>query len=260
MDRPIIQKVFFQAHRGTVEEGKENTLAAFVHAWQFPQAIVETDVRQLADGTIICLHDRTIRRVCSSFNSLLDTPVEDLVWEDIRQIDLGKGHRIPSLESVLDLMAAETQLRLYLEIKHADVSAVLSMLDTYGVTDRILFVHEHQEFLQKIHALLPNNEKMTWCSGTAEQIMQRFKVLHHSRFEGLTQVQIHYPVEEGFALPEDFLDHALACTTQAGVTLQVCPITVNVEILRHLMKKGVRWFVTNAPRAFVSMLEQALHA
>ena len=254
----LMSELYFQAHRGTVEEGKENTLAAFVHAWQFPQAIVETDIRQLADGNLICLHDRTIRRVCSTFSPLIDTPVDTLTWQDLEHIDLGKGHHIPLFQSVLELMAAEKQLRLYLEVKEADLSSVLNMLKAYNVTDRMLFVHESQDFLQEVHALLPDNEKMTWCSGTVEQIMHRFDTLHRTRFEGITQVQIHYPVNQEPSLSEKFLDHALFTTRAAGVTLQVCPQGVTVEVLRYLIKKGVRWFVTNAPRSFVTMIEQAL--
>ncbi|NJN83397.1 MAG: hypothetical protein HC802_14675 [Caldilineaceae bacterium] len=49
--------VFFQAHRGSVDEAPENTLSAFRHAWRFPGSIPETDIRTTADGALICLHD-----------------------------------------------------------------------------------------------------------------------------------------------------------------------------------------------------------
>ncbi len=254
----MISDVFFQAHRGTIDEGKENTLPAFLHAWQFPQAIVETDVRQLVDGTLICLHDRTIRRVCSTFTPLLDTPVESLTWEELQHIDLGKGYRIPLFESVLELMVQNPNWQLYLEIKEAELARVLTIITAYDVVNRILFVHESQEFLQHIHTLLPANQKMTWCSGSTQQIIQRFEALKESHFAGLTQVQIHYPVYETATLPEDFLDYALACTKRAGVILQVCPTSINGDILSFLLKKGVRWFVSNAPLAFVTLLEQVL--
>jgi glycerophosphoryl diester phosphodiesterase len=256
----IMQEVFFQAHRGTIDEGKENTLAAFVHAWQFPQAIVETDVRQLADGTLICLHDHTIRRVCSSFTPLLDTPVESLVWEEIKHIDLGKGHHIPLLTSVLDMMASHPRLQLYLEIKKANLSEVLNLLDAYQVTSRILFVHEQQEFLQQLHKLLPANEKMTWCSGSSSQIMEHFELLHQAQFANLTQVQIHYPRQDSDGIPDDFLDYAITCTKAEGVTLQVCPQETTVQVMTHLLSKGIRWFVSNAPQQFMGILEQALRS
>jgi len=253
-----MQKVFFQAHRGTVDEGKENTLAAFIHAWQFPQAIVETDVRQLADGTLICLHDQTLRRVCSSFTPLLDTPIESLSWEEIRYIDLGKGHHIPLLSSVLEIMARNPNLRLYLEIKDANLTDVLDLLSAYQVTHRILFVHEQQEFLQQVHKLLPENEKMTWCSGSSSQIRAHFELLHRTQFSSLTQVQLHYPFQGSDRLTEDFLDYAIHCTESAGVTLQICPIGATAQEISYLIQKGIRWFVTNAPQQFIQMLEQSL--
>ncbi len=258
-----LREVYFQAHRGTTEEGKENTLYSFLHAWQFSHAIVETDVRQLADGTLICLHDETIRRVADTDSPYLDIPVKTLTWEQVQSIELGNGNHIPTLKQVLSHLAEERDRKLYLEIKDAPLKTVVTLLDQYQVTDQVLFVHAEHSYLQKVKKLLPYNQTMTWCSGTGEQIVKRFESLAATHFEGITQVQIHYPThkENGkiiVDLPEGFLEKALLSTRQKQVTLQVCPLNYSSELILDLLEKGVRWFVSNAPLQFVTLFNKAL--
>lgn len=257
------QSYHFQAHRGGMDEVYENTLTAMQYAWTFPQAIPETDVRQLSDGTLICCHDGTLHRTGKGDAMLLTKPLAKMSLDELQNIDIGDGDRVPLLSDLLALMQENTTSLLYLEIKEAPLDRVLAMLTRYQVLDRIRFVHKEQAFCQRVQTLLPHALTMTWCSGSPEEIVQHFNTLADSGFSGVTEVQIHFPATmEGqilqSPLPMGFLQDAMRITKASNRVLQVCPLKPSSGLLRYLYEEGVRSFVSNAPKAFIAMMEQAL--
>lgn len=54
------------AHRGASDENAEHTLGAYVAALDAGAEALECDVRLTADGHLVCVHDRTLRRTASS--------------------------------------------------------------------------------------------------------------------------------------------------------------------------------------------------
>ncbi len=251
----------FQAHRGSMDEADENTLAAMLYAWSFPHAIPETDVRILADGTLVCCHDETLQRTGKGNPVLLVKSLSRMSLAEAETIDVGGGERVPLLSEVLSLMQEDRRRSLYLEIKEAPLDEVLAMLKSFGVLDRIRFVHKEQAFCQRIQSLLPHAPTMTWCSGST--IVEHFHALEASGFKGITEVQIHFPatMERGelcSPLPPGFLQHAVQSTQEKGRVLQVCPIEPTPQLLGYLYKEGVRSFVSNAPRSFTAMMKEAL--
>ena len=54
------------AHRGASEEAPEHTLAAYRKAIEDGADALECDVRLTADGHLVCVHDRDLRRTASS--------------------------------------------------------------------------------------------------------------------------------------------------------------------------------------------------
>ncbi|MDY0289258.1 MAG: glycerophosphodiester phosphodiesterase family protein [Sphaerochaeta sp.] len=257
------QKYHFQAHRGGLDEVYENTLTAMQYAWTFPSAIPETDVRQIADGTLVCCHDETLKRTGRGDTKLLVKPLATMSLAELQSIDIGGGERVPLLSDLLALMQKDTDHLLYLEIKEAPLDEVVSMLKKYRVLSRIRFVHKDQTFCQRVQALLPQAPTMTWCSGSPDSIVKHFYALAESGFSGITEVQIHFPAtmergELSSPLPPGFLQHAVKSTQEKGRVLQVCPIELTPELLGYLYKERVRSFVSNAPRAFTEMMKEAL--
>jgi len=257
------QSYHFQAHRGGLDEVFENTLTSMQYAWTFTHAIPETDVRQLADGTLICCHDGTLERTGKGDALLLSKPLAKMSLDELESIDVGNGERVPLLSEILELMKEKEERLLYLEIKEAPLDVVLEMLKAFGVLDRIRFVHKEQVFCQQIQTRLPQALTMTWCSGSPEEIVQHFYALAESGFSGISEVQIHFPATmEGQSLcsplPLGFLQRAARMTKDHGRVLQVCPLKPSLQLLRYLYEEGVRSFVSNAPRAFSTLMEQAL--
>ena len=54
------------AHRGSSHEAAEHTLAAYVKALDEGADALECDVRLTADGHLVCVHDRDLRRTAST--------------------------------------------------------------------------------------------------------------------------------------------------------------------------------------------------
>ncbi len=254
----------FQAHRGGMDEIYENTLTSMQYAWTFTNAIPETDVRQLADGTLICCHDGTLERTGKGNALLLSKPLAKMSLDELESIDVGNGERVPLLSEILESMKDNEERFLYLEIKKAPLDVVLEMLKAFGVLDRIRFVHKEQAFCKKIQALLPQALTMTWCSGSPKEIVHHFYALAESGFNGITEVQIHFPatMEKGLRspLPQEFLQEAIRTTEKHARVLQVCPLTPSPQLLHYLYKEGVRSFVSNAPQTFTAMMKEALRS
>jgi glycerophosphoryl diester phosphodiesterase len=91
------------AHRGAADDAPENTLAAFMLAWQQGADGIEGDFHLTRDGKIVCIHDADITRTAS-----LAGQVAEATLAELRQLDVGswkgeqwRGARIPALDEVL---------------------------------------------------------------------------------------------------------------------------------------------------------------
>jgi glycerophosphoryl diester phosphodiesterase len=76
---------------------------------------VEIDVHLSRDGRLAVIHDATVDRTTNGRGR-----VQDLHWEELRQLDAGRGERIPSLEEVVAL----TRGRAHLVVELKDPEAV----------------------------------------------------------------------------------------------------------------------------------------
>ena len=65
-DRPAVERPQVVAHRGSSHEKAEHTLAAYVKALDEGAEALECDVRLTADGHLVCVHDRNLRRTAAT--------------------------------------------------------------------------------------------------------------------------------------------------------------------------------------------------
>ena len=112
---------FAVAHRGGAAEAPENTLKAFRRAITAGFAFVECDVRALADGTPVVIHDASVRLQGAD----ADVPVARLDRGGWDRVDLSahlgpgaEGERPPTLRDLLALPFGATTLML--EVKPTD--------------------------------------------------------------------------------------------------------------------------------------------
>jgi glycerophosphoryl diester phosphodiesterase len=104
------------AHRGAVGQGQpENTLAAFRQAIASGAEAIEIDLRGTKDGEIVVIHDAKVDRTTNGSGAVADQTLAQL-----RQLDAGRGERIPTYREVLQLVSG-TGIVLLLDIKKGGV-------------------------------------------------------------------------------------------------------------------------------------------
>ena len=98
------------AHRGASAEYPENTMAAFQRAIDLGADGIELDVHLSADGVPVVIHDETVDRTTD-----VTGPVSAMTAAELGSIDAGRGHGVPTLADVLDLVG--NTLHVNIEIK-----------------------------------------------------------------------------------------------------------------------------------------------
>lgn len=105
------------AHRGASALAPENTLAAFLLAWQQGVHSVECDVFLSQDKQIVIIHDPSTQRTTNGNLKVNDTP-----WQLLSRLDAGswkspqwRGEKIPLLKSLFELKPKNH--KIYVEIK-----------------------------------------------------------------------------------------------------------------------------------------------
>jgi glycerophosphoryl diester phosphodiesterase len=119
------------AHRGLAIGVPENTLASFAAALSVGALYIETDVHASHDGTAMIAHDPSLRRVAG-----IDAEVSELTAVELQTVDLGSGHRMPTL---VDALLAFPEARFNIDVKsqRAGAAVARAVLAT-GATGRVL--------------------------------------------------------------------------------------------------------------------------
>ena len=262
--------VFFQAHRGGVEEVPENTLPALIHAWGVRGAVPEVDLQTTADGVMVCIHDDTPARTTDAPPEWRDKRIPEIPFDVLRSWDAGAyfntrfaGARIPTLDEVFALMKDRPESQIYLDLKGVDLDALLARIRAAGLERRIIFVHGDPARCRKLSALYEGARTMTWLSGPVKQVKRRFEQLAAGGFAGIYQIQFHLPVTSAgppieYAFDDEYLRDAVRRAAAAGVELQARPFAFDAASLRRLIDIGIHWYVTDAPAAFAAAVQEAL--
>ena len=119
------------AHRGASAEIAEHTLAAYVAALDAGADGLECDVRLTADGHLVCVHDRTLRRVAGKRDLVSTMALSDLdeldfaswktPWTDLddEAPDRDDHDRILTLRRLLETVADyDRRVEVAIETKH----------------------------------------------------------------------------------------------------------------------------------------------
>ncbi|MET0748896.1 MAG: glycerophosphodiester phosphodiesterase family protein [Rhizobium sp.] len=126
------------AHRGGAALGPENTAAAFEAAAAAGADAVETDVRVSADGTLVCLHDADLQRLCGDPRA-----VADLDLAMLRSL-------LPGLLTLDAAIAASAPLGILLDIKLMDYALlpkIIRAVETGGGFQRAILGLRHEKLI-----------------------------------------------------------------------------------------------------------------
>jgi len=116
------------AHRGASHEIAEHTLAAYVAALDAGAQGLECDVRLTADGHLVCVHDRTLRRVAGHQGVVSEMELKDLEQLNVSSWKSGELEipdrddrldRVLTLRTLLETVASYgRRVELAIETKH----------------------------------------------------------------------------------------------------------------------------------------------
>ncbi|EME30153.1 glycerophosphodiester phosphodiesterase [Galdieria sulphuraria] len=163
MSKVIIPKIV--GHRGVGKEGlaPENTLRSFVLCMERNIPYIETDLRVCKTGEIVLFHGTPEGTI--PFYKDGTSRIGDLSLEELKRLDVGGGHTIPSLEELF--VAIEEQkfnLKLNLELKgeewkrkeSGDHQRLLLLVEKYHMQERVDYCSFHHEALAHLKALCPD--------------------------------------------------------------------------------------------------------
>lgn len=137
------------AHRGASAYEPENTLRAFERAIQMGATMLELDIHLSRDGYPIVIHDAEVSRTTNCKGQ-----VNDMTLKQIRELDAGKGERVPTLTEVIDL--ARDRAKLYIELKGQRTPVpVVDALSSMAFMDQVIISSFYPWLIQKIKFLNP---------------------------------------------------------------------------------------------------------
>ena len=156
------KKIILAAHRGDRAHCPENTMAAFRAAQELGCDMIETDIHMTADGHLIIMHDRDVKRTTNG-SGLTD----QMTLAEIRSLDAGSwkgeqfvGEKVPTVEEFLEFvqktdMTVNWELKDYPndvgdEFAFGCADKLIALIDQYGMTERSMFNSFSERVLEYI--------------------------------------------------------------------------------------------------------------
>jgi glycerophosphoryl diester phosphodiesterase len=255
------------AHRGASFENAEHTLMAYLEAIRVGADALECDVRLTADGHLVCVHDRDLRRTASS-NGLVSTmdladldQLEFASWKNPWAVfdDEAQDHD-PDLDKVLTLRrlletvaAADRRVELAIETKHPTrygglvERRLMELLTEFGWTANespVRVMSFSYVALQRMQKLTPD----------LRLVMLIDKARHWPVLKPM--VEDHWLLGPGIDALTRNPRFAEKMARKAGNGRELHVWTVNTEEQLDLCSSlGVRAVITDKPRAVLGWLD-----
>ncbi|NVK30419.1 MAG: glycerophosphodiester phosphodiesterase [Gammaproteobacteria bacterium] len=230
------------AHRGDLESGPENTLSAFVGAYQLGIRLLETDAHLSRDGKVLAFHDDVLDRVSDRRGKL-----SELSYHEILQARIGERERVPLMEEVLEACPEAT---LNIDAKSdAVVQPLIELIQRTGSQHRVCLASFSSRRLRQMRAQLPNARS---SMGQAEVFRTWLAAKRLSTDHcAATWVQIP-PKQWGIPIvSKSFVDYQ----HQRGREVHVWTINEAAQ-LPALIEMGVDGVMTDYPRRMLAALSE----
>ncbi len=142
-------------HRGACGYEPENTLLSFKKALELNVDMIELDVYLCKTKELVVIHDDKVDRTTNGRGY-----VTEKSFEELRQLDAGKGEKIPTLQEVLDLTNKKAKVNIELK-GEGTAKPVSKVIEKYvkekgwSYDDFLVSSFNHYELL-KFSKLSPN--------------------------------------------------------------------------------------------------------
>lgn len=220
------------AHRGASAMVPENTLPAFLTAWECGANWVEADTQPTADGVPVILHDDTLDRTTDGTG-----PIRAHTAEQVRAMGIPglPGAGVPELRELLDLLTPGRALLLEIKGEHSvdQVRALLEATRASGHSGRVFAQSFEVAALAHLRFIAP-----TVPFGLLVEVIDPDPV---ARCESLGAVAYNPNFREVLARPA-----VVPALRAAGITVAVwtCDDPAEWELLT---RAGVDAIITNRP-------------
>ena len=133
-----MKKPLVIGHRGAMGYETENTLASIQKALDLKVDGIEIDVFKCKSGEIVVFHDLELDRLTDGTGS-----IEDRTFEELQQLTVQGGHKIPLLKDVLNLVNGQCMVNIELKGENTanTVSKIVNMyveFDMFAEEDIII--------------------------------------------------------------------------------------------------------------------------
>jgi glycerophosphoryl diester phosphodiesterase len=159
--------VEFVAHRGASHDAPENTLAAFNLAWQQNADAIEGDFFLTKDSAIVCIHDKTTKRLAS-----IDLVVSESNLKQLKELDVGswkdtkwRGEKIPTIEEVFTTVPNNKKILIEIKSGPEIVPVLKNNLTASNLSStQTTVISFNQEVIRQVKLQIPEI-KAFWLTG-----------------------------------------------------------------------------------------------
>lgn len=116
-----MKKPLIFGHRGAMGYETENTLASIKKALDLKVDGVEIDVFKCKSGEVIVFHDDDLDRLTDG-----EGPIEEKTFDELEQLTVKGGHKIPLLKDVLNLVNGQCMVNI--ELKGSNTANAVSKI------------------------------------------------------------------------------------------------------------------------------------
>ena len=161
------------AHRGASYDAPENTLAAFRLAWDQHADTIEGDFYVTKDQQIVCIHDKTTKRVAPQQPEL---SIAKSTLEELQKLDVGSwkhpryaAERIPTLEEVLATVPEGKQIFVEIKCGPEILPLLQPQLESSGLKpEQIVIICFDKTVITQARKLMPKYNA-NWLTGYKQE-------------------------------------------------------------------------------------------
>lgn len=234
----LLTKPIVMAHRGARAEAPENTLMSFESALHIGADLVELDVRETADGHLVCFHDPEVSRTTDGTGL-----VSELTLDEIRLLDAGQFQKVPLLEEVLDF--ARGRIGVNIDVKvHGAEERILGFVEDRDMVATVMVSTFHHVMLEIVRELSPDITTALLFTDDIESYIS-----HATK------------IEANAINPQSDILTLEAVRSAQEVGLAVYPWTVNERTsLLRVLEMGVNGIITDDPRTAMQVISDYLES
>lgn len=237
------KKIMVVAHRGGSGYAPENTLASMKKAIELGAEMSELDVQETADGKLIILHDRSLKRTAG-----VDKNIWETKYSELKGLDVGswfsnkyKNEPVPTLQEIIDLVKGKMKLNIELKTNGHEkklAERTLKVVLDNNFLDQVIFTSFKFDEIRTIRRL-NKKAKVGYLFGKLPQDVDVFK-------EDVDLLSANYKT-----VNEEFMKKA----RNSGKEVVVWTVNKPAD-MKRMIALGVDAIITNYPDVLQKILSE----